>query len=116
MPVFGFRPRFAELVKRSEKKQTIRKNGKRRVEKGQPFIAYEGLRTKHCTLVKKGVITNVRTILITCNGTWVNDHRLSPSEGEQIARDDGFITYDEFVRWFGTNHHLPFEGVIIEFE
>lgn len=65
MVAYNFQARFAGAVESGEKRQTIRKAGKRRPPReGEQLQLYTGMRTKSCRLLKLGVCTKVTPIKI----------------------------------------------------
>ena len=112
--VILFQSRFADLVERGEKSQTIRPERKRlirvgdtldlRAWSGLPYRSKQrGLREAACTVLKWCEIS--RQGLIYLNG------ELAP---KGFAKADGFRSHTEMVNWFDSMHGLPFSGVLIE--
>lgn len=116
MPAFNFQQRFAELVRDGRKCQTIRacrKDG--RVPKiGAPFIAYTGMRTKHCRILRAAMITEVLPIEISTAGITLNGRLLEMPAAHRLAVLDGFSSANEMIGWFIAMHgRSTFVGHVI---
>jgi hypothetical protein len=115
MPAYNFQPRFAPLVRRGVKKQTIRARRRDgRVPKiGQAFIGYTGLRTKNCKHLVTGVIAEVLPIEISPSGIHLNGRQLELDAANRLAVLDGFQHVNEMVGWFIEHHGRHFVGHLI---
>lgn len=115
MPLLGFQKHFAEKVASGEKRQTIRafrKDG-RDPKVGDRLYLYTGLRTKEARKLGEAVCTSVRGILIQRRQFQVvSDDPECPSPAN-LAKADGFESFDAMLDWFEKVHGLPFEGVLI---
>lgn len=119
MPAYNFKGRFAPKVESGAKPHTIRalRRDGRNPKAGQPFIAYQGMRTKHCRLLLRGVITKVQSIAILRHGSVrLDDQRLAGAALVALLTDDGFDSYDEFIAFFKDTYGLPFHGELIHFK
>lgn len=119
MVAYNFKPQFASPVELGVKRQTIRALGRRRhARPGEDLQLYTGMRTKNCRklLSPDPPCTAVLPIEMGLNGRMlevlVDDVYLLQSQLEQLAKDDGFDSVDEFIYFFESR--LPFEGVIIQ--
>lgn len=116
MPAYTFQKRFAELVRKRIKRQTIRAHRKDgRVPKvGEHFVGYTGMRTKKCRFLVEGVISDVRPVEITARGIALDGRMLDLAESNTIAMLDGFQHVNEMVGWFIENHGRNFSGHLIQ--
>lgn len=116
-----FKPQFAELVSRGEKRQTVRPTPKRMPQVGDDISlrAWSGkpYRSKQ-RLLAEGLITQVVTITITETAVL-----LRPTQKltvhvprEKFAADDGFSSWEAMRDWFKEAHGLPFDGILISWE
>ena len=115
MPAYNFQQRFAGLVKRRIKRQTIRARRKdgRDPKVGQRFVGYSGLRTKKCRRLVTGTITEVLPIEITPEHFRLAGKVLDIAEANSIALLDGFSHANEMVGWFLATHGRRFAGHLI---
>lgn len=114
-----FQPRFADLVERGVKTQTVRKTPKRmpaagdrislRTWSGSPY------RSKQRVL-REAEIVEVWPVEIYGDSIHVGQRRLSSVEREAFARADGFRDFADLAEWFRTTHDLPFDGVLIRWQ
>jgi hypothetical protein len=124
MPALNFQPRFAALVQRGEKRQTIRLPRRQPIRVGQMLYLYTGLRTKQARLLREAVCTSVGPVEIT-DGIhektaipydpgilYVNGMRIGFGK-DAFARADGFDSWADMVAWFKSTHGLPFHGHLI---
>ena len=116
MPAYNFQARFAELVRKRIKRQTIRARRKDgRVPKvGERLVAYTGMRTKKCSRLSEGVISAVLPVKISFSGIVLDGRTLTPGEANSIAMLDGFQHANEMVGWFIDTHGHNFEGHLIQ--
>lgn len=127
MPALNFQSRFADAVKRLEKRQTIRARGKRQPPRvGDPLMLYTGMRTAACKKLLVAVCLSVEPITISCRpgkenvqiagtsliGTRFWDDML-PEEIENFARLDGFADAADFFTFFREQHGDTFSGFLI---
>ncbi len=132
MPTINFHKQFApgvragvdpEFKKRSgfrAKVTTIRANRKRPFKKGDKLYLYTGLRTKYSHKIGEAECTKVEdckmyfrdsVFSIELDGKTQSDLQL-----EKIAKLDGFKYSYDFMRWFETNHGIPFHGQRIHWQ
>jgi hypothetical protein len=117
MPAFNFQARFATMVARGSKRQTIRLIGKRRVDVGQRFVAYQGMRTKAAEKLCEGVITAVTPVLIARESVRVQGELIADLPNlDKFAQRDGFEDWEDLKLWFVSFHLLPFHGILIQWE
>ena len=118
MPSLNFMERFAGMVERGEKMQTIRRVRKRPIKVGDTLQLYTGQRSKACRKLGVGRCTRVREIRLTAIGfsDRIDGVILSPQERFRLAEDDGFEFIEDFMAFFRGRYGLPFEGVLIEWE
>ena len=121
MPALSFLPRFAPLVERGDKCQTIRPVRKRPIVPGDRLVLYAGMRTKACCRIGEAVCHTARPVFIQ-KALWPPDGRIVEVGGVLLfdwevtpfARKDGFENADEFFAFFERHYGLPFHGVLIE--
>ncbi len=120
MPALNFQPRFADLVARGKKRQTIRPVRRRPIKAGDLLHLYTGMRTKGCRKLGEAVCTNVVPALIENYwifgvgfGTEKAIKEGPPDLLGEFAQRDGFDSWPEMREWFKKIHGLPFEGVLI---
>lgn len=121
MPIYNFKPQFADAVRDGTKRQTIRAHGKRATPKpGQIAHCYTGLRTEFVRVLGKFPIQSVTPISISARqhavsipdgGAW---RTLWDYEVDQLARDDGFGSAAEFYDFFKLQHGPTFSGYLIK--
>lgn len=115
MSALNFKERFAGMVERGEKRQTIRAKRKRPIVIGETLHLFTGQRTKACRRLGTGRCTRVREVVID-RGSLILDGRLvSFRTRYAIADMDGFCRWEDFTAFFA-KRGLPFEGVLIEWE
>lgn len=111
MPIYNFKAQFADAVRSLQKRQTIRAHGKRSPPTaGQIAHLYTGLRTSQVSLLGKYPITGVFPISISARqrivrmvvrvGDSARWEDLDAESVEQLARDDGFASADDFFQFF----------------
>lgn len=130
MPALNFKARFAEDVRAGKKRQTIRAKGKRPPPRvGDLLMLYTGMRQCGCRKLLDVVCRSVVPISISTAsrvvqmvaGSLVREavtgsywETLSGEEIEQLARDDGFSSADDFFAFFAENHGKTFSGYLIK--
>src|SRR5262249_13474875 len=89
------------------------KDGKR-PQVGQPFRAYTGMRTKSCEPILFSHISRVQDVRISAD-EWVylDGQRLTVDGADNLAKDDGFRSPQEFFSFFRDTYGLPFSGDLI---
>ena len=115
MPAYNFQKRFAEMVRKRIKRQTIRAERKdgRIPEPGERFVGYTGMRTKQCRKLVDSVITEVLPVAITPDGIWLAGLPLDAATANAIAMLDGFANASEMLLWFRDQHGQHFSGHMI---
>ncbi len=123
MPAYNFQNRFAEMIERGEKLQTIRKTDKG-AKLGDKAYLYTGQRTKKCRPLGMGIIHGVMPVIISINTTKAGfvyfpsfpgeffETLLSGNRLDEFAKRDGFNDQQEFVQFFKHHYGLPFEGYL----
>ena len=120
MGAWNFKKQFADVVRRGEKRQTIRR---RRADGRDPRIGermalYTGMRTSSCRKLGECVVDRRRAIVIELDGepkrvvVTVDGQRLHPKDIRKIGQADGFASAGELVEWFAKEHDLPFYGYV----
>ncbi len=117
MIVMTFQPRFAPLVGRGEKLQTIRAVPKRMPKVGDKISLRKWTdkpyRSKQHVLMES-TITKVKPVKLTrLHRVQFDDGILSCEDEVAFAKADGFHSPSEMFEWFEANHGLPFEGIVI---
>lgn len=113
-----FQPRFARLVEKGLKRQTIRKTPKRMPKVGDTFDAREWAGSPYRSKQRKiqeSPIREVSVVEILTKSIKLNGRLIPVSEHHFFANDDGFSSIYEMRDWFRENHTLPFKGVLIKF-
>lgn len=117
-----FQPRFAELVKRGEKLQTIRSIGNYTPKVGDKILlrAWTGKpRRSSQAILGEGIIIAVDSVQLKCLdgisiSCIIDGVALSREEFAAMAMLDGFSCVTDMIRWFESTHGLPFEGILIK--
>ncbi len=113
MVAYNFKPRFADAVERGEKRQTIRREGKRvHAKPGDKVQLYTGMRTKNCRKLGEAVCTYSGYVGLRETGLTLGS--LPHITADQFARLDGFAHFDDMLDWFRDTHGLPFIGRLIQ--
>ena len=118
-----FKPRFAELIRSGAKRQTIRPTPKRLPKAGDIIDCREWTgkpyRSPQLHIVD-GYIFSVMCISITAEGvvteTFESFTQMMKPLGmrDELAKADGFESFDEMRDWFQREHGLPFGGILIK--
>ena len=118
MPLLNFQPRFAPLVERGEKRQTIRPPRKWPLQEGEVLHLYTGLRTSRARKLGTGRVTQVADVAITLDGmVWLSSRAVVRGRHlDHIAHLDGFADHYELLTWLLETHGLPFAGTLIRWE
>ena len=108
----NFKREFTQKIKAGTKTSTIRESN--RYKPGQKLQLYCGMRTKACFKIKEVLCTRVRPVTLTPTSVQV-DHEFV--DKEQIARKDGFETYQDMWLWFSRMYSgSVFCGWLIEWK
>ncbi len=114
-----FQPRFAPLITRGEKRQTVRKHPKRMPRSGDFLDARQWAgRPYRSKQIYLGIfpIRHVSEILLTALEPIVISGDLKLHIFPEIfAKKDGFKTYLDLWQWFEENHQVKseFRGIVI---
>jgi len=121
-----FKPRFAPLVERGEKLQTVRPTPQRMPKPGdkislrcwtdKPYRSKQRvLRDAIISSVTRCEIRNDGIMLRDTSGGFLNEDWLGLLDGsaDKFAVADGFSSFHEMADWFDLTHGLPFAGVLI---
>lgn len=112
MVAINFSERFAGLVERGEKRQTIRRGKK--CEPGAALQLYTGQRTKACRKIGEAVCRDVTCVGLTARGVTLGDKSTFPSDIDDFARADGFTDYADMWKWFSERYETnSFTGYVI---
>lgn len=124
MPALNFKAKWIPLILSGAKRQTIRETRKVPIKMGDTLYLYTGQRTKTSTLLLTTECVEVKKIelYIVCCPTErrvkIGNFILSREAKEQLAKDDGFNSFNEFWDFFF--HDDPeremngFEGQLIK--
>lgn len=118
MPLLNFKSQFADLVSTGVKRQTIRAKRKYPIKEGDTLYLYTGCRTKNARKLGEATCSKISQIEIG-EGYVRTDGLLRhvPSAILPIlAMDDGFGSFDDFMRFFRDTHGFPFHGQLIEWD
>ena len=113
MPLLGFSPQFAALVESGAKRQTIRASRKHPICVGDRVFLWTGLRQPGARKLGEGIVEDVDAIRIERNRVRVRTIPLWDSGRLQLAKDDGFESWNALADWFDRTHGLPFTGTLI---
>lgn len=115
MPAYNFKERFADLVQKRIKRQTIRAERKDGYipKVGDLFVGYSGMRTKNCRKLVESRISEVRHIMIDEAGIVVDGKQLGTLDANTLAQMDGFQNAYEMMAWFLEDHGDSFAGRMI---
>lgn len=118
MAAYNFKKRFAAMVERGDKCQTIRAERKdgRRPHAGETLYLYTGMRTKACRKLHEAACRSVEEIKIFRKMVVVSGSRLKPEEVASLAKADGFENVEKFFEFFSKEHGLPFRGLLIKWD
>lgn len=101
MALLGFKKEFRNMILSGEKRQSIRRVGKRSFRVGERLAMYSGLRTKYCKRIGESKITAIKVLEFEKNGTLLLDGRILDRQSrEDFAKADGFISFDNMIGWF----------------
>lgn len=119
MALLGYKQRFAELVQKGTKRQTIRNYRKHPIEPGETLYHYYGLRTKNCVKLNETICLEVHKVNINTKGVKIGkEKRLTALVAlNRFAHLDGFKSWDEMQRWWKLTHGpdcFPFNGILIK--
>ncbi len=108
MPVYDFKAQFVAAVESGAKTCTIRPERDRPTKIGDTLYLYAGLRTKACRLIGTAICTDVCALSVSKRHIWSEDARrvLTPTELDDLARDDGFQSVQEFFQFFIDTYEL----------
>lgn len=109
--VLGFKKQFVDKIKNGSKIHTIREDKHKRWKEGNTIHFATGVRTKKYKQFISGMCFGVQEIYIDNEQTvvMVDGRRLTFYEIETLAKNDGFDSVCDFLKWFGDN----FTGRII---
>jgi len=137
MPALNFQARFADLVERGEKRQTIRawRRDGRDPYFGNFLYLFTGMRTPACRPLRirdgRGIhfapVAHRGSSVVYCRGAGpiridfyrertriaVYHRPLDADAALEMARADGFADVEDMAAWFAKTHGLPFEGLLI---
>jgi len=113
MPSLNFKKRFAPLIEKGEKRQTIRKMRKTPFKSGDTLYLFTGMRTAKCRRLGVYRCISAETIHISETSIELDGRGLSILEIKQLAHNDGFSGSDEFLAFFSREHDLPLHGQLI---
>ncbi|HUV08436.1 MAG TPA: ASCH domain-containing protein [Spirochaetia bacterium] len=118
MPALNYEERFAVPVETHKKRQTIRRERKRPIKRGDRLYHYTGQRTKDCRWLMTSVCLATSPIVIRRDQIELKPktETIKPwrlFELDWFARRDGFDSWDEMRDFFDKEYGLPFEGVLI---
>ena len=119
MRVLLFQPRFADLVRRGFKTQTIRTHA--RCKPGdavslRTWIGKARQKGSYQKVLLESVCTEVSPVSVSRGGIGTIDMVMldgSPN-AETFAQADGFANFADMRDWFKSTHDLPFHGELIK--
>ncbi len=111
-----FQPRFAKLVESGEKRQTIRKTPKRMPEAGDlidcRMWSGKPYRSKQHHIRTEEIFA-IHNIKISEKDLYLDGVKFHESSRNCVAKRDGFLDFEDMVKWFQKTHELPFNGILI---
>ncbi len=115
MVAYNFQPRFAEAVANGDKRQTIRREGKRiHAKRGDKVHLFTGMRTKNCRKLGEAICTYSSHVGLREGVLSLGNY--PHVTADQFAMLDGFAHYADMLDWFRDTHGLPFLGRLICWE
>jgi hypothetical protein len=115
MPSLNFKDQFADLVERGIKKHTIRRRRKQPIKQGDNLYLFTGMRTRDCRRLRSTRCDRETYIHIGSDKTVLLGNRfLDDGEKHELAVNDGFSDFKEFLQFFRETGGLPVEGQLIE--
>ena len=121
MPAINYQARFAPLVEKLHKRQTIRAWRKRPFRPDDTLYHYTGMRTPQCRRLLTSVCLSALPILIVhqYNGLrWIQIDGIPYTKAgldyEKFANLDGFKTEGEFFQFFVPKPGTSFTGQLIK--
>ena len=102
MSALNFKKEFAEDVRTGRKRQTIRRERKNPIRRGEMLFLYTGMRTKNCELLRKNFCHEVSKIIIDNYHIQI-DYKHEPQIHTSIsvlnreAQKDGFKNWEEMA-------------------
>jgi uncharacterized protein YqfB (UPF0267 family) len=118
MPAINFQPQFVDLIRKGEKKQTIRRKRKIQIKAGDKLFLYTGMRTKNCQKIIEADCKSVQEVKIDSAGIkskwYPNMDAYMIHSPDFFAKQDGFNNWEEMRDWFDNRYGLPFRGVVIK--
>jgi hypothetical protein len=111
MRVILFQDRFAEMVRRGNKRQTIRKSARCKLGDVLSLRKWSGkpYRSKQ-EVMREAVVAIVYDVEIDAHGIALDG---APISRTLVAICDGFANWPEMREWFHATHGLPFTGHLI---
>ncbi len=121
MVAYSFAPRFAPLIRRGEKLQTIRAPRKRHAHAGESLQLFTGMRTRHCVKIIPDVVclkVSPVVILFDARGGIARievDH-VEIGSRHDFARADGFDDASDMAAFWADSYRASdsFTGVLIQ--
>lgn len=113
MVAFNFKAQFAPLVESGVKVQTIRATA--RAKPGDSLQLYTGQRTKACRklITPDPVCIVVDYVGIRPKYLTLGNAAKHNGDADDFARRDGFVDYDDMVKWFDATYGKPyFQGYV----
>lgn len=112
--ILGFKPQFKEKIINKSKIHTIRYDEKNRWKAGNIIHFATGIRTKNYNCFRHGFCQSIQQIKIKHKVDFyitieIDGKNLLKEEIEQLAKNDGFDSVQDFFEWFNED----FEGRII---
>jgi hypothetical protein len=110
-----FVPAFVEPVRQLLKLQTVRQTPKHPPQPGDLIscrrwvgVPYRpGSRKEE---IASGTIYDVADISIYGDSIWLRHRRLTKTQCQGFAKDDGFSSFTDLTKYFRTTYSLPFHG------
>lgn len=113
MPSLNFKPQFVAAIEQGRKRQTIRKVRKRPFKAGDTLYLFTRMRTVDCRRIGQYTCTAVKNIRIEQQRIFIENELLNDEQLQRLASADGFADASEMMRFFRSQHTLPFIGQVI---
>ena len=114
MAALNFNKQFAEAVAAGKKTQTIRrfrKDGRDPCRPGTRLQLYTGMRTKSCRKLADAICTSIAVVTLDRKRAVYNCNILKPRIRRDLAKRDGFESYDAMINWLLANNYEGREKV-----
>ncbi|MBD2021690.1 hypothetical protein H6F43_16035 [Leptolyngbya sp. FACHB-36] len=116
MPVLSFQPWKATLVEQGLSRQTVRRERKHPICKGDQLYLWQSQRSSNRRRLGTAICTNKDGITIEQSIIRLCSTAYAPLDDAALlafVRADGFEDPDQFFKFFQDHYTLPFRGVVL---